>query len=154
MSRLRYTLAQLMVIVLYVGLGFAAPRDADEFWASATYTLAVIMITTAVVGALVRRGRARAYWTGFAVFGWSYVLVAQLPDWPIGAGGGGPLLKPNILIEWGIMRLQSYFDPQFMMRTNWQDRDQVIRSLAIIFFGLMGAVLGRFLAVKDDRPSP
>ena len=69
MTRHRFTLAQLMAIVLSVGFGFAALRNANELWASATYTLAFLMNLVATLGALARKGRARLAWVGFAVFG-------------------------------------------------------------------------------------
>jgi hypothetical protein len=65
MTRLRFTLAQLLAILLYLGFGFAALRNADEFWASAAYTLAIILIAAALVGALARKGGARTTWIGF-----------------------------------------------------------------------------------------
>jgi len=41
MSRLRFTIAQLMAVVLIVAFGFAALRSADKLSASATYALAI-----------------------------------------------------------------------------------------------------------------
>jgi len=41
-----------MAVVLLVGFGFAAQLNVTEFWASATYTLAIMVIATATVGAL------------------------------------------------------------------------------------------------------
>ncbi len=55
MTLLRFTLAQLMAVVLYLAVGFAA-RNADEFWASAAYTLAISLIAAALVGALTFSG--------------------------------------------------------------------------------------------------
>jgi hypothetical protein len=57
MSRLRLTIANLMAIVLYAGLAFAALRNPNCFWASATFTLAVLAVSAAVVGAVARRGK-------------------------------------------------------------------------------------------------
>ena len=68
MPRLRFTLAALLAIVLFLGFGFAALRNADAFWASATYMLALLMVAVAPLGALTRKGRARMAWAGFAVF--------------------------------------------------------------------------------------
>ena len=79
MTRFRLTIAQLMAIVLYLSLGFAALRNADRLWASATFTLSIVAISTALLGALIRRGRARPAWIGFAVFGWTYLLLSTLP---------------------------------------------------------------------------
>ena len=81
MNRLRFTLAQLMAVVLFVGFGFAALRNADNFWADATYTIAIISLATALLGAIVRRGTARVSWIGFAVFGWTYLMLDFLPAW-------------------------------------------------------------------------
>jgi hypothetical protein len=140
MTRLRFTLAQLMGIVLDLGFGFAAMRNADPFWASATYTLATILIAVALVGAFARSGRARTPRVGFAVFGWTYLLIVHLPDWSIGGVGYGPITKPLLLIEWGTARLQPYIKPlppggggSLLM-----PYEQVSQTLGIILFGLAG----------------
>jgi hypothetical protein len=110
MTRLRFTLAQVMALVLCLGFGFAALRNADAFWASVTYNLAVVMVATALVGALVRNGRARAAWAGFAVFGAIYFVAPGL-EWRIGGFGFGPIPRPILLIEWGLTELQPYIRP-------------------------------------------
>ena len=84
MNRLRFTLAQLMAVVLFIGLGFAALRNADDFWASVTYTLAFLMISVAALAALARKGRVRLVWAGFAMFGWARLLVGALPQFGLG----------------------------------------------------------------------
>src|SRR3954462_13313050 len=90
MTRLRFTLAQLMAIMVYLGFSFAALRNADPFWASATYTLAIMMIAAALLGGFIRKGRARTAWIGFAVFGWVYLLIDVLPPRASGGLGFGP----------------------------------------------------------------
>jgi hypothetical protein len=148
MTRLRFTLAQLMAILLYLGFGFAALRNADYLRASATYTLAIIMIAAVLVGAFVRKGRARTTWTGFAVFGWTYLIVVQLPPWDFGGLGFGPIQKPILLIDWGIARLQPYI--YLTQGRDLTPYEQVSHSLGIILFGLVGAVLSHLLATKDE----
>lgn len=154
MNRFRLTLAQLMALVLYFGFAFAALRNANDLWASATYTLAITMIAAAFVGALTRKARARMTWVGFAVFGMAYLLIAHLPDWSVGGLGFGPIRKPFLLIEWGTARLQPYIKPlppgmgggtagNFLM-----PYEQVSQSLGIILFGLLGAVVGRILSER------
>jgi hypothetical protein len=157
MTRFRFSIAQLMAIVLYLGFGFAALRNADEIWASAAYTVAMLLLAAALVGAFVCRGRARALWTGFAVFGWTYRLFANLPDWENGGLGFGPITKPHVLIEWATAHLQPYLRPLppgmgggnagfFLM-----PYEQVSQSLGIILFGLLGAALGGLLAMTEER---
>jgi hypothetical protein len=99
MSRTRYTLAQLMATVCYAAFAFAALRNADEIWASATYTLAFLMVSVAPLGALTRQGRGRIAWAGFAVFGWSRFLVGALPLTTTGVFGR--ILSPGLLSEQG-----------------------------------------------------
>ena len=80
MTRPRLTIAQLMTLILLVGFGFAALRNANEFWASATYTIAIISILAALLFALANNGKARMISVGFAVFGWAYLLIDLVPD--------------------------------------------------------------------------
>jgi hypothetical protein len=152
MTRLRFTLAQLMAVVLLVGFGFAAQWNATEFWASATYTLAILVIATATVGALPLRGRARTTWTGLAVFGWIYLLVGLLPPWNTDPIYHTQLVRPPLLIEWCMVNVHVYLKPAGGF--NSHEAKQVSHSLAIIVFGLGGAVLARLLAAKEERLNP
>ena len=145
----------------FCGFGFAAPRNADPFWASATFNLVIAAISAALVGAIVRKGTTRAPWTGFAVFGWAYLLVDLLPDRQTGAFGFGPIPWPPLLIEWGIARLQPYIKPLPPGVTGGSaggifllPYDQVSHSLGIMIFGVFGAVVGRLVAAKDVQPNP
>ena len=151
MTRLRFSIAQLMGIVLYLGFGFAALRNADEFWASASYTLAMAMIAAALVGAFARNGTARMTWVGFAVFGWAYLLVARLPD--LNTPSAGQIHGPYLLIEWGFALLVPYIYPPGAA-FNGVEYDEIAHSLGVIFSGLVGAAVGRLLAMRDERPNP
>ncbi|AGA26056.1 hypothetical protein [Singulisphaera acidiphila] len=160
MTRVRFTLTNLMAFVLYFAFGFAALRNANAFWASATYTMAILLIAGALVGAITRRGSTRAPWVGFAVFGWTYLLIAHLPKWDVGGLGFGPIDKPLLFIEWGTALLQPHIRT-LPLGMNGEAAgnyliayEQVSQSLGIILFGIVGAILSHLLAVKDDRPSP
>lgn len=150
MTRHRLTIAQLMTLILLIGLGFAALRNANEFWASATYTLAIISILAAALGAFARKGNARITWAGFAVFGWVYLLINLLPDRRVGSLGSGPISWPGMLIEWGTANLQPYIHP-WAPGNEWVQYDQVSHSLGIVLFGLVGTVIGRLITPRDDR---
>jgi hypothetical protein len=154
MTRLRLTIAQLMTVILLVGFGFAALRNANPFWASATYTIAIISILVALLCAFVRKGKARMSWAGLAVFGWAYFLIDLLPNRSVGSLGAGPIPWPSLLIEWGTAYLQPYIHPWAPGTSEWVQYDQVSHSLGIILFGLVGAVLGGLVVPRDDRPNP
>jgi hypothetical protein len=75
----RFTIAGLMGLVVVVAVGVAALRFASELWASI-----LLMLTLGVLGAAVlafheRAGARRAWWRGFALFGWGYVMLAFGP---------------------------------------------------------------------------
>ena len=69
MPRARITIAGLMALVVYVALAVAALRNADAFWASASFSVAVLSISVALAGAVAFEGRARMPWAGFAAGG-------------------------------------------------------------------------------------
>jgi hypothetical protein len=151
MTRPRITIATLMALVLTIGFGFAALRNANDFWASATFNVAIIMILGASLAALARKGAARMTWAGFAAFGWAYLLLSVLPPRAVGFFGFGPIRWPDLLINSAMSYLYPYLEP----RSGFGEvHDQVTHSLQLILFGLVGAVVGRLVAVKDDRPSP
>ncbi|REJ66591.1 MAG: hypothetical protein DWQ31_14190 [Planctomycetota bacterium] len=77
MSGIRYTIRDLMVLMVLVALGLTALMNAGPIWASLFTGIVVVFLMFATLAALVRRGRVRAGWTGFAVFGWTYFLLTS-----------------------------------------------------------------------------
>jgi hypothetical protein len=151
MNRLRFTIAGLMGIVLFVAVGFAALRNANAFWASGTYSVAIMMILVASLGAFARKGKARMTWAGFALFGWAYHLLSALPMRAVGVFGDEPIRWPDLPMALAMSYLYPYIEPPsgFLV-----EHDQVIYSLQLILFSLVGTVVGRLVAVKDDQPIP
>lgn len=72
MRRFRFTIANLLGVVLFAALAVAALREATELWDSAVFTLTLGVLLTSVVLAVHRTGERRAYWVGFALFGAAY----------------------------------------------------------------------------------
>jgi hypothetical protein len=107
MTRYRFTLAQLMAIVLFTGFGFAALRSASVLWASAVFTLTVAVLSVAVLGAMARRGGARMTWAGFALFGWVY-LGTTFGPWAAVHG----VTAPPYATRWPL----DYWDAQLFYR--------------------------------------
>jgi hypothetical protein len=185
MTRLRFTLAQLMAAVIFIGLGFAALRSASLLWASAVFTLTVAVLSAAILGAMARRGRARMTWAGFALFGWIYFGTTFGP-WADGNGVKAPPYMTRWVLDYTAVRL---------LNTNWRVDSgmsgevlflpfptrgigggmgggvpgppaavplvphdafhfrRIGHCLMAILFGLVGAVMGRLIAAKDDQPN-
>jgi hypothetical protein len=149
----RFTIAQLMTLILLVGFGFAALRNAYQLWASATHTIAIISILAALLFAFANKGKARMTSAGFAIFGSAYFLISLFP-----ARLGGSLVSvripsPSLMIEWGTEYLQPYIHPSPPLTPEWFHYEQVSHSLGIILFGLIGAIIGRLVVPRDDRPN-
>jgi hypothetical protein len=175
MTHLRFTLAQLMAIVLLVGVGLVALRSASVLWSSVVFTLTVGVLSAAILGAMARRGRARMTWAGFALFGWIY-LGTTFGPWAAGNG----VTAPPYVTRWAL----DYWDAKLFsggpMKANWTDTApsgemlfarfplppglafppdafqfrRIGHCLAAIPVGLVGAVIGRLLSTRDEQPNP
>ncbi len=76
MRFIRFSIAGLMGAVLTTALGLAALRSASETWAGVALLVTFAILGLAVVGVVSRAADERAWWLGFAVFGWGYLALA------------------------------------------------------------------------------
>jgi hypothetical protein len=76
MRTFRFPIAGLMGTVLVVAIALAALRNASETWAGVTFLMTCAVLCLAIVGVVCRGGRERAWWLGFALFGWGYLLLS------------------------------------------------------------------------------
>jgi hypothetical protein len=79
MRPLLISLAGLMVLVIIVGIGIAALRDATETWAGIVLLLTLGLLAVSILGVLYRNGGRRAWWVGFALFGWGFAALTLAP---------------------------------------------------------------------------
>jgi hypothetical protein len=172
MRQLRFSLARLMGVVLFAGVGFAALRFYSLLWASALFTLTVGLLTAGIVAAMALRGRARMMWAGLAVFGWVY-LGMSFGFWPRNNSVSPPPLLTQLLFDYfgpdpsqpGTMVIdaelsgETYPEPSIafgpsgsvpMRIINLKQYRRVGHSLGAILFGLLGAILGSALASRPD----
>jgi hypothetical protein len=98
LMRFRFSIAGLMAAVLVLAVGFAALRAASALWASAVFTLTVILFAAAILGAVASRGPSRIAWLGFGVFGWTY-LLATFWLWPVPNGVTAPPFLTKALLD-------------------------------------------------------
>src|SRR4051794_34921237 len=79
MSQPRLSLSGLMVLVVFIGVGIAALRDASEPWAGIVLLLTLGLLGVSILGVVYRREARRAWWVGFALFGWGYAALTLAP---------------------------------------------------------------------------
>ncbi len=80
MRRFRFHIGSLLVLVLLMGVGFAALREANDVWDGGVFTLTLGVLLISILLAVHRMGSRRAFWIGFALFGWSYIGLASIPQ--------------------------------------------------------------------------
>jgi hypothetical protein len=79
MRRFRFTIANLLGLVLLLAVGFAALREATELWDSAVFSTTLGLLSASVLLAIHRADRRRAFWLGFALIGWIYLGASLIP---------------------------------------------------------------------------
>jgi MFS family permease len=79
MKRLQVSIAAITLIVVACAMALTALRTASDFWLSALYTFTTVLLLVAVIAARFRRGNEKAFWFGFAVFGWGLFLLGYGP---------------------------------------------------------------------------
>jgi hypothetical protein len=80
MRRFRFNIASLLVIVLLLAVGFAALRDSNEIWDSGLFSLTLGVLLISILLAVTRAESRRAFWIGFALFGWVYLGLSLVPS--------------------------------------------------------------------------
>ena len=75
----RFALKHLLLATTLIAICAVALSTGTWFWTRVLFTLALAVNLGAVVAVLLLRGRQRAFWIGFAVFGWVYWLIVNYP---------------------------------------------------------------------------
>jgi hypothetical protein len=79
MRRFRFSIASLMTLVVFVAVSLAALRYVSPLWARALFSITWGILLAAVIGIIYRDGRRRAFWVGFALFGFGYLALSFGP---------------------------------------------------------------------------
>ena len=74
----RFRIASMLSAILFVAVGFAALREANDQWDSVLFSLTLLLLLNAVLLAVHRTEGRRAFWIGFALFGWGYLSLSLI----------------------------------------------------------------------------
>jgi hypothetical protein len=80
MRRFRFKIANLLVVVLFFAVGFAALRESNEIWDSGLFSLTLGVLLISILLGVHRVEARRAFWFGFALFGLSYLGLSVVPS--------------------------------------------------------------------------
>lgn len=84
----RFQVRTLMIAVAGVAASFGVLRAASTLWSQVVFAVVLATLGSAILGIIYRRGAQRAWWVGFALFGWGDFLVEN-----------GPWLRHNVAIH-------------------------------------------------------
>jgi hypothetical protein len=79
MRRFRFRIGTLLILIVFLGVGFAALRQANDLWDRGLFTLTLGVLLVSVLLAIHRHEGRRAFWIGFALFGWVYLGLTSIP---------------------------------------------------------------------------
>ena len=80
MKRIRFNIASLLGVILVLGVGFAALRESSDLWESGVFSTTIGCLLISILLAIHRAEKRRAFWLGFALFGWIYLGLALVPS--------------------------------------------------------------------------
>jgi hypothetical protein len=80
MQRLRFHIGTLGIVIVAIGIGMAALRESNDLWDSCVFSFTIAALLAAVVLAIHRTGKKRAFWLGFALFGAAYLGLSLVPS--------------------------------------------------------------------------
>jgi hypothetical protein len=80
MKRIRFNIASLLGVIIVLGVGLAALREASDLWASGVFTLTLGVLLMSILLAIHRTEKRRAFWLGFALFASAYLGLSLLPS--------------------------------------------------------------------------
>ncbi len=75
----RFTIADLVGAVLFCAVAMAGLMFASTPWGAAALSVALSILTLAVLGIIYRRGERRAFCTGAVLCGWAYLTLTSGP---------------------------------------------------------------------------
>ena len=84
----RFSLKNLLLGIAVIAVALVARRKASGAWTAALMAIAQLVLAVSILLVVFRRGTARAFWLGFAIFGWLYLLLLML-------GSVGEALTPG-----------------------------------------------------------
>jgi hypothetical protein len=173
MPTVRISLATLLAIVAVLALGLAGVASASRLSTMVAATVTLAWLLTAILAAWLRRGIDRAFWVGFALFGWVYLVLVNW-DWVGGQFGHdltGALngFAEALVPEVPVPAAPQFRTPQSMMRfglltdsqrammqlreTKVGNLVQIGRMLLALLFALVGGGIARRLAARrGDHP--
>jgi hypothetical protein len=151
----RFSIAHLLGAVLFVAIAFAALRASSAIWDSAALTASATILLVAVLLAIHRAERSRAFWIGFAFLGGAYLVASLVPEIESRLLTAQWLSYPSPRRPWSrdeAIRLSSPLSPSMPPNPQPPGSEYFIRighSLIALVVGFLGGHLSRWMYVGN-----
>jgi hypothetical protein len=109
-ARLRISVAGMMILLLGLGLVLTSLRYPSDAAAAAVLLVTQATLAFATLAIIYRAGEGRAFWLGFALFGWGYMALTW-ESW-LGQSGNRPQMLTSITLDHLAALFQHTPDPQ------------------------------------------
>jgi len=144
MPTLKTSIARVMLFIFFLCIVMAALGNANGFWAGFSFTAAILAVCTATVGAFSRENRVP--WAGFALAGWTSLLVWLTLTSNVGYLEG----RPHGLFCHLINHYSNHLNPGASGGGPFIAYRQVSQALDVILTGLAGSLLAQFMVVRRN----
>ena len=79
--RLHFSLLASMLFIFFAAICIAALAIPAPMISALMHTMRLCFLFASILGAVLQRSKDRAFWTGFAVFGWGFLGLAYISWW-------------------------------------------------------------------------
>jgi hypothetical protein len=143
-KRFSFSLKQLLGAMSLAALGIVALVNSDRFaWVAGIFTGTVLVLLTALLALACRPSAARAWWLGFAIFGWGSLLLGLLS-----IGITEPVLSDNVLdfYPWVGHYFLEVLHQLMRNRAGWWPPEFNFECIGHCMLAWVFAVIGGYLA--------
>lgn len=137
-----FSLATLLMVTTCAAIGFLALIQAGWLWTRCVFFVALIILLSSLICVCFFRGSRRAFWIGFAIFGWAHFLIFNLPMLQVAEFN---MLERELIEVWSAMA-QSGNDGVVInvsgARIAVFSFNRIVVSLMGLVFATLGGVIG------------
>jgi hypothetical protein len=157
-SEARFWCYVLIAGSLSIGVGLVALQFTSRLSASAVFSVSIIILCTAAVRALLQNGHDSAFWTAFALFGWTYTLVCFVARYDTDVDVDAS--KPNhgsllTTAAFDMLYERYYLPPELPLDMNFANQDEpwlvYVRKIGHAVVAIVGGIIGGATAREAAR---
>jgi hypothetical protein len=141
-----------MALILLSGVALGALSRPSQLVAALLFSVATVILTASILGALYARGASRAFWSGFAIGGWMYLLLQYGPFCETSIG---PYTLPTAILDVLYDALAPGTPPPMVAETGAMSGMSMMpgmsNGMGMAMPGMMGSTVGIVSSAHSPR---